>query len=99
TREQPVGGFARRARGAEDRAVVLAQHGKPTAEIIGVAHGGDDAERGAEEGAAHFGIGSGGSRLEEDTPLPPTEPDVIVSHHPALRACMSPLSSGLSCPA
>ena len=45
--------------------------------------------------ADDFGIGSGGSRLNEDAPLPPTEPYVIVSHHTALRACMSPLSVGI----
>src|SRR3546814_13519441 len=55
TREHPVGGFARLARGAEDRAIILAQHGEPAAKIIGVAHGRNDTERGAEEGAAHFG--------------------------------------------
>jgi hypothetical protein len=29
-------------------------------------------------------IGSGGSRLNDDTPLPPTEPDWTLSSHPAL---------------
>src|SRR3546814_8017215 len=55
TREHPVGGFARLARGAEDRAIILAQHGEPAAKIIGVAHGRNESERGAEEGAAHNG--------------------------------------------
>src|SRR3546814_11971321 len=37
------------------RAAVLAQHLQPRAEIIGVADGRGDAERGAEEGRTHFG--------------------------------------------
>ena len=43
------------ARRAEDHAVVIAQHLQPGAEVIGVAHGRQDAERGADEGARHLG--------------------------------------------
>src|SRR3546814_8586992 len=46
------GGGTRRTK---DRAAVLAQHLQPRAEIIGVADGRGDAERGAEEGRTHFG--------------------------------------------
>ena len=50
-REYPVGGPRSGRRGTEDRAVILAQHIEPTAEIIGVTDGGHDAERGAQLGA------------------------------------------------
>src|SRR3546814_6365537 len=53
-RQYPVGGLAGLTRGSEDRAIILAQHGQPRRQIIGVAHGRDDAEGGAKEGAAHF---------------------------------------------
>src|SRR3546814_10385754 len=53
--EQPVGGFGGGTRRTKDRAAVLAQHLQPRAEIIGVADGRGDAERGAEEGRTHFG--------------------------------------------
>src|SRR3546814_12202482 len=54
-RQQPVGGLARGAGGAEARAVVLAQDGEPAAEVIGVADGGDDDERGASSEARRVG--------------------------------------------
>src|SRR3546814_7948299 len=50
-----VGGLARRARGAKDRAIVLAQDLEPRCQIIGVANGWFDSKRGAEKGAAHLG--------------------------------------------
>src|SRR3546814_17147488 len=53
-RQYPVGGLAGLTRGSEDRAIILAQHGQPRRQIIGVAHGRDDAEGGAKAGAAHF---------------------------------------------
>jgi hypothetical protein len=49
-------------------------------------HLGDDRQVGAEEGGAKLGVGSGGSGLCEDPPLPPTEPDGTLSSHPALLA-------------
>src|SRR3546814_6206505 len=52
-RQYPVGGLAGLTRGSEDRAIILAQPGQPRRQIIGVAHGRDDAEGGAKEGAAH----------------------------------------------
>src|SRR3546814_17514024 len=39
----------------EDRAIVFAQNLEPRSDIIGVAHGGHDAERGADEGGGDFG--------------------------------------------
>ena len=41
--------------------------------------------------ADDFGIGSGGSRLNEDAPLPPTEPYVIVSPIIRLSVLVCPL--------
>ena len=43
-----------RAGGADDGAVVLAQHLQPGTEVVRVAHGRHDAERRAYEGARHF---------------------------------------------
>src|SRR5574337_836029 len=40
--EQKVGGLARLRCGADDGAIVLAEHLEPGADIVGVAHGGDD---------------------------------------------------------
>ena len=48
--EEPVGGLARLAGGADDGAIVLAQHLEPGADIVSMADGGCDAERGATEG-------------------------------------------------
>src|SRR3546814_13351036 len=48
--ENEIGGLAGAAGGAEDRAIVFAQNLEPRSDIIGVAHGGHDAERGADEG-------------------------------------------------
>ena len=52
--EQPIGGLARGACRPEDRAIVFPQDFKPCADIVGMADGGGDAERGAEEGRSHF---------------------------------------------
>src|SRR3546814_20639576 len=52
--EQPVGGLAGRARSAEDRAVVLAQHLQPCTDVVGVPHGRLDAERSASEGGSRL---------------------------------------------
>ena len=53
--EQIVGRLGGGAGRADDRAVVLAQHLEPGAEIIGVAHRRHDRQRRADEGAGHFG--------------------------------------------
>src|SRR3546814_9099967 len=53
--EQMVGGFRRGARGANDGAVILAQHLEPGSDVVGMPHGRHDAERGADEGASHLG--------------------------------------------
>src|SRR3546814_13761923 len=53
--ENEIGGLAGAAGGAEDRAIVFAQNLEPRSDIIGVAHGGHDAERGADEGGGDFG--------------------------------------------
>ena len=44
----------RRAGGAHDGAVVLPQHLEPRADIVGMAHGRGDAERGAQVGRRNF---------------------------------------------
>lgn len=83
---QVVAGLLREGGGAEDEALVVPQDLKLVADVIGMvaARRQVQAEVGAEEGRAELGIGSGGSRLNEDTPLPPTEPDWTLSSHPAL---------------
>jgi hypothetical protein len=48
-----------------------------------------DAYLSAEVRARELRIGSGGSRLNKDTPLPPTEPDWTLSSHPALPDLIS----------
>src|SRR3546814_14221648 len=53
--ENEIGGLAGAAGGADDRAIVFAQNLEPRSDIIGVAHGGHDAERGADEGGGDFG--------------------------------------------
>ena len=53
--EQEIGGLRRRARGAHDGAIILAQHLEPGTDVVGVAHGRHDAELGTNEGTRHFG--------------------------------------------
>src|SRR3546814_15246149 len=50
-----MGGLAGSGGGAEYRAIVFAQNLETRSDIIGVAHGGHDAERGADEGGGDFG--------------------------------------------
>ena len=40
--------------GADNGAAVVFEHGQPVSDVIGMADGGHDAERSAEEGAANF---------------------------------------------
>src|SRR5436305_173521 len=53
--EQPVGRLAGLGSGAHDGAIVLAQHLEPGADIVGMADGGRDAERGAAESRVDLG--------------------------------------------
>ena len=53
--EQVVGRLRSGAGGADDGAIVFAQHLEPGADIVGMAHRRHDAERGADEGAGHLG--------------------------------------------
>src|SRR3546814_13677316 len=52
--EDIVGRLGRLGGGAEDSAAVLAQDGEPKAEVIGVAHGRDQAEGRADEGGRNL---------------------------------------------
>ena len=52
--EEKVGGLARLRRRADDGAIVLAQHLQPGTDVVGMAHGRHDAERGAAEGGIHL---------------------------------------------
>jgi hypothetical protein len=53
--EQPIGGAACSAGGAEDCAIILAQHLQPRADVVGMADGGRDAECRTQEGRSHLG--------------------------------------------
>jgi hypothetical protein len=53
--EKEVGGLARLRRRADDGAVVRAQHLQPRADVIGMAYGRQDAERGATKCGVHLG--------------------------------------------
>ena len=53
--QQPVRCLAGRAGGAKDRATIFPQDAKPSTDIVGMANGGRDAERGAQESRTHLG--------------------------------------------
>jgi len=53
--QEPVGGLARLAGGADDGAIVLAQDLEPGADVIRVPNGWRDTERGAAEGGVDLG--------------------------------------------
>ena len=52
--EQEIGRLGGVGRGADNGAAVVLQDFQPVADIVGVADGRHDAERGAKKGAAHF---------------------------------------------
>ena len=52
--EQEISRFRCRARGTDHGAVVLAQNVEPGADVVGVADGRHDAQRGTDERARHF---------------------------------------------
>jgi GntR family transcriptional regulator len=52
--ERPLGRFACLRRGADDGAIVLTQHIQPRTDVVGVPHGGRDAERRARERRAQL---------------------------------------------
>ena len=54
-RQNVIGSLAGLGRGPGDGAVVFAQHFEPRADVVSVANGRDDAQRGAAEGRAHLG--------------------------------------------
>lgn len=86
--------FRCRAGGFENIALIVFQCFQPRSNITFVLNLSDNTQIRHQERASQLGIGSGGSCLSKNMPLPPTEPDVIVSHHPALHVCPfpSPLS-------
>ena len=53
--EQEIGGLRCRARSSHDGAVILSQHLQPGTDVVGVAHGRHDTERGTNERTRHFG--------------------------------------------
>src|SRR6266436_2802504 len=53
--EDVVGGLARLRRRPDDGAILFADHLQPGADIVGVAHRRNDAERGATECGGHLG--------------------------------------------
>ena len=88
------------AGGFENIALVVFQRFQPGSNIAFVLNLSDNSQIRHQERASQLGIGSGGSCLRENMPLPPTEPDVIVSHHPALHVCQFPFPlRGFSVPA
>lgn len=92
--------FRCRAGGFENIALVVLQCFQPGSDIAFMLNLSDNPQIRHQERASQLGIGSGGSCLRENMPLPPTEPDVIVSHHPALHVCQFPFPlRGFSVPA
>lgn len=92
--------FRCRAGGFENIAFVVLQCFQPGSDIAFMLNLSDNPQIRHQECASQLGIGSGGSCLRENMPLPPTEPDVIVSHHPALHVCQFPFPlRGFSVPA
>lgn len=84
----------------ENIALVVLQCFQPGSDIAFMLNLSNNPQIRHQERASQLGIGSGGSCLRENMPLPPTEPDVIVSHHPALHVCQFPFPlRGFSVPA